>query len=489
MTVLQAGENDVLGTELEEDAVELLVVVHVLLALLALDFVERGLGDVDVAAFDQSLHLAIQEREEERADVGAVHISVRHDDDFVVTGLVDVEAADGFVAFADAGAAGGDEGADFLVGEDLVEAGLLGVDEFAAEREDRLEAAVAALFGRAAGGVALDDVELGLRGIALGAVGELAGETTAGKGAFADGLAGLAGGFTGAGGVEALVDETFSDGGIGFEKHHQALVGRGADDAFDFGGEKLDLGLGLKLRVAVFDRNDGGQAFADIVTGDLRIFVFEQIVALGKLVDGAGESAAEAREVGAAVGIMNSVGVTEDLVVVGVVVLENDLAVDLDGFVVELELGFFGDANRCRVKRGFALIELLHEFRDAVLVEIDFGLGVGGTLVGENDFETGVKEGEFAEALGDAGEDEDGGLLEDLGIGFESNVGAVVPRFPDDGEFFHGLAALELHVVNLAVAGNLYLEPFGDGVDALGADTVSAAGELVAALAVFATGM
>ena len=43
--------------------------------------------------------------------------------------------------------------------------------------------------------------------------------------------------------------------------------------------------------------------------------------------------------------------------------------------------------------------------------------------------------------------------------------------------------------MNLAVAGNLYLEPFGDGVDALGADTVSAAGELVAALAVFATGM
>ena len=76
---------------------------------------------------------------------------------------------------ADAGADGGDEGADFLVGEHLVEPGLLGVDELAAQGQDRLVAAVAALLGGAAGGVALDDVELAERRVALGAVGELAG--------------------------------------------------------------------------------------------------------------------------------------------------------------------------------------------------------------------------------------------------------------------------------------------------------------------------
>ena len=111
--------------------------------------------------------------------------------------------APSIVALADAGADGGDERADFLVGEHLVEAGLLGVDQLAAEREDRLEAAVAALLGGAAGGVALDDVELGQRGIAFGAVGELAGQAAAGEGALADGLAGLARGLAGAGGVEA----------------------------------------------------------------------------------------------------------------------------------------------------------------------------------------------------------------------------------------------------------------------------------------------
>jgi hypothetical protein len=75
----------------------------------------------------------------------------------------------------------------------------------------------------------------------------------------------------------------------------------------------------------VLDRDDGGEAFADVVTGDLRVLVLQEIVGLGVLVDRAGEGAAEAGQVGAAVGIVNRVGVAEDLVVVGVVVLEDDL--------------------------------------------------------------------------------------------------------------------------------------------------------------------
>jgi hypothetical protein len=50
----------------------------------------------------------------------------------------------------------------------------------------------------------------------------------------------------------------------------------------------------------------------------------------------------------------------------------------------------------------FALVDLLHELLDAVLVEVALGLGLGGTFVGEDDFEAGVEEGEFAEALADA---------------------------------------------------------------------------------------
>ena len=489
MAVADTGQDDVLGAEFKEDAIELVVVVHVLLALLALDFVERGLGDVNEAALDEALHLAIHEGEQEGADVGAVHVGVGHDDNLVVAGLVGVEAADGVAALADAGADGGDEGADFLVGEDFVEAGLLGVDEFAAKGEDGLEAAIAALFGGAAGGVALDEVEFGDLGIAFGAVGELAGETAAGEGALANGFAGFAGGLAGASGVEGFIDDAFADGGVGLEVLGEAFVAQRADDAFDLGGEEFDLGLGFELGVGVFDRDDGGEAFADVIAGDLGVLVLEEVVALGESVDGAGERAAEAGEVGAAIRVMDGVGVAEDLVVVGVVVLEDDLDVDLDGFFIEGGCHFFMDTNRDGVKGLLALVELFHELDDAVLVEESLGGGDGWALVGETDFEAAVEEGEFAETLGDGGGDEDGGLFKDLGVGLEGDEGAGAGGLADDVEFFDGLAALEFHVVDVAALGDLDLEPFGDGVDALGADAVGAAGEFVSTLAILAAGV
>ena len=89
----EAREDDVLRTQLQEDAVQLLVVVDVLLPLLALDLIEGRLGDVDVAALDEPLHLAVEEGEQQRADVGAVDVGVGHDDDAVVAQLRNVEAA------------------------------------------------------------------------------------------------------------------------------------------------------------------------------------------------------------------------------------------------------------------------------------------------------------------------------------------------------------------------------------------------------------
>ena len=53
---------------------------------------------------------------------------------------------------------------------------LLDVEDLAAQGQDGLEVPVAALLGRAAGAVALDDVQLALGRVALGAVGQLAGQ-------------------------------------------------------------------------------------------------------------------------------------------------------------------------------------------------------------------------------------------------------------------------------------------------------------------------
>ena len=61
---------------------------------------------------------------------------------------------------ADARAQCGDDGAELLVGQHLVDALLFDVERLAADGQDRLEAAVAALLGGAACGVALHDEQL-----------------------------------------------------------------------------------------------------------------------------------------------------------------------------------------------------------------------------------------------------------------------------------------------------------------------------------------
>ena len=116
--------------------------------------VERRLGDVDVARLDQLLHLPEEEGQQQRPDVRAVHVGVGHQDDLVVPRVLQLEI------LLHAGADGGDHRPDLLVAEDLVDPGPLDVQDLAAERQDGLERAVAALLGAAAGRVALDQVDL-----------------------------------------------------------------------------------------------------------------------------------------------------------------------------------------------------------------------------------------------------------------------------------------------------------------------------------------
>ena len=145
------------------------LVLEILLGRAALDLIERRLRDIEMAAFDQFAHLAEEEGQQQRADMRAVDVGVGHDDDLVVAQLVEVE-----IVAADAGAERRDQRADLLAGQHLVEARALDIEDLAAQRQDGLIFAVAALLGRAAGRIALDEEKFGLGGIALLAIGELA---------------------------------------------------------------------------------------------------------------------------------------------------------------------------------------------------------------------------------------------------------------------------------------------------------------------------
>src|SRR4029078_1035094 len=76
----------------------------------------------------------------------------------------------------DAVAAGGHSRDVFLRADQLVETRPLDVEYLPAQRQDRLELAVAPLLRRAARRIALDEGALAQRGVALLAVGELAGQ-------------------------------------------------------------------------------------------------------------------------------------------------------------------------------------------------------------------------------------------------------------------------------------------------------------------------
>ena len=196
------AEHRVVEPGIGEVVLQRVLVLQVLLGFAARDFVERRLRDVDVAAVDQLAHLAIEERQQQRADVRAVDVRVGHDDDLVIARLVDVE----FIR-ADAGAERHDQRADLLGRQHLVELHALHVQDLAAQRQHRLERAVAPHLGGAAGRVALDDQQLGLGGIALLAVGELARQRGDVVALLARELPRLAGGFARGGGFHHLADD------------------------------------------------------------------------------------------------------------------------------------------------------------------------------------------------------------------------------------------------------------------------------------------
>ena len=151
------------------------VVVVKVLALpvspLGNDFVERGHRDIDMPLVDQFRHESIEQGQQKRGNMRPVYVGIRHDDDLVVPELRDVEVI--AVAFRKAAAEGVDHGLDLGVCQDLIDAGLLHIEDLASNREDGLVHAVSRHLGAAAGRIALHDEDLAFVRLSAGAVGQL----------------------------------------------------------------------------------------------------------------------------------------------------------------------------------------------------------------------------------------------------------------------------------------------------------------------------
>ncbi len=113
--------------------------------------------------------------------------------------------------------------------------------------------------------------------------------------------------------------------GVLFEVEAEPVADDAFHDALDLDVAQLALGLAFELRLGQLDADDGRQAFADIVAGQVRVVFLEELVLVGVVVQHAGQGGAEAGEVGAAVRVLTQLAKLKMVSVVAVVILEGDL--------------------------------------------------------------------------------------------------------------------------------------------------------------------
>ncbi len=139
----------------------------------------------------------------------------------------------------------------------------------------------------------------------------------------------------------------------------ELVVYDAVDQRADIGVAQLLLGLALELGLGQLDGNDGGNALAHVLAGDLVVALDD--VGLGAVgVDHAGERGLEAGLVHAALGGVDVVGEGDDIFVVAVVILQRDLG---DG----VSLGA-GEIDHILVQRRLVLVEEGDELADAALI-------------------------------------------------------------------------------------------------------------------------
>ena len=228
-----------------------------------------------MAVLNQLRHKAEEQGQKQRGNVLAVNVGIGHEHDLVVAQLLDIEF------LVNASTQRGNNRLDLGILEDLIHAGLLHVQDLAAQRQDGLEHGIAAALSGATCRVTLHDVELGNLRILRTAIRELARQAAKVSGGLAaHHLASLAGSHASMRGRHSLIDNGLSLCRVGIEPVIDVLVDRALDKALDLGIAQLGLGLALELRIAHLDGNNSRQAFAAVIAGKVAVLFLEELMLL-----------------------------------------------------------------------------------------------------------------------------------------------------------------------------------------------------------------
>jgi len=132
------------------------------------DEVKRRRGDVDVAVLNQAVHVAEEESQHQRGDVAAVDVGIGHDNHLAVAQFFQAYFlfVVGIVVSAGNDPERFEHVADLFVLPNPVFHRFLDIQDFTAQRHDRLECPVASLLGGSACRVALDEKDFGFVAVA-----------------------------------------------------------------------------------------------------------------------------------------------------------------------------------------------------------------------------------------------------------------------------------------------------------------------------------
>ena len=403
--------------------------------------------------------------------MAAVHIGIGHDDDAVVAQLGDV------VLGADARAERGDQGGDLLRRDQLVEPCLLDIQHLAAQWQDGLELAIAALFSRAARGITLDDEQLGFGRVLFLAIGKLTGEADTVQKALSTGhVARSTGGLA----TPCCVDDLVADDARICRILLQVVLQRARDHLVDrpthLGTHQFVLGLRREARLGNLDRQHAGQAFAHVIAGHLDLRTLCVLVLVEILVDHPRHGGTQSGQVRATVALRDVVGEAQNLVVVATVPLHRDIGAD---GASTLHLARRACTDHGRVNDGLGLVDVLDEALDATGKREILLLALA--LVEQTDAHSVVQERELAKTLGeDLVVELD--RAEYLGRCHEVDLGAALVGLAHDLERRNPDAVVELYAMDLTVAPHRQAQPVRQRIHDRHPDAMQTARNLVAVL-------
>src|SRR6185503_16389049 len=272
-----------------ENVVLVLVVERPVRVLRDVDAIERWLGQVQLALANELRHVAVDERHQERRDVVAVRVGVREDDDASVPQAVYLEA------LADAAAERRHEIRQLFVLQHLRGRHAFRVQHLAAQRQDRLTRAIAALLRGPAGRVALDDEQLAVLAAGSRAIAQLAGQRqTRRRRALAHAFRlRRADRLTGPGSQDDARHDRFRNRLVVIQPVLERRPRHRVHDRRDLRVVQPVLRLALELRLLDEDAEDADDALADVV-GRERHALRREIVRVDEIADRLADPGAQA---------------------------------------------------------------------------------------------------------------------------------------------------------------------------------------------------